>query len=148
MRIYSISNQIMRNRSSYYDALEQAQSGDLEITNWLIWFLNTFIESCKTSSRFIDDAIAKSQFWQRYANRGLSERHRKVIQKLIEAGDGGFLGGLTAEKYQKITKVSKATATRDLRILKEWGILFTNGEGKATRYYLRLGNWQHGLDKA
>jgi Fic family protein len=78
----------------------------------------------------------------------LSERHRKVIQKLIEAGDGGFLGGLTAEKYQKITKVSKATATRDLRILKEWGILFTNGEGKATRYYLRLGNWQHGLDKA
>ncbi len=147
MRIYSISNQIMRNRSSYYDALEKAQSGDLEITNWLIWFLNTFIESCKTSSRFIDDAIAKSQFWQRHANRGLSERHRKVIQKLIEAGDGGFLGGLTTEKYQKITKVSKATATRDLGILKEWDILFTSGEGKATRYYLRLGNWQHGLDK-
>ena len=148
MRTYSISNQIMRNRASYYDALEQAQSGDLEITHWLIWFLNTFIESCKTSSQLIDDAIAKSQFWQRHANRALSERQRKVIQKLIEAGDGGFLGGLTAEKYQKITKVSKATATRDLGILKEWDILFTNGEGKATRYYLKLGQWQHGIDGA
>ena len=148
MRTYSISNQMMRNRASYYDALEQAQSGDLEITHWLIWFLNTFIESCKTSSQLIDDAIAKSQFWQRHANRALSERQRKVIQKLIEAGDGGFLGGLSAEKYQKITKVSKATATRDLGILKEWDILFTKGEGKATRYYLKLGQWLHGLDDA
>lgn len=130
MRIYSISNQIMRNRASYYDALEQAQSGDLEITHWLIWFLNTFIESCKTSSQLIDDAIAKSQFWQRHANRALSERQRKVIQKLIEAGDGGFLGGLTSEKYQKITKVSKATATRDLGILKEWGFCLRVGKVK------------------
>jgi Fic family protein len=62
-----------------------------------------------------------------------------VIQKLIEAGDGGFLGGLNAEKYQKIAKVSKATATRDLGLLKEWNILFSVGDGKATRYYLKLG---------
>ncbi len=145
MRIYSISNQIMRNRSSYYDALERAQCGDLEISDWLSWFLETFIQSCEASFQFMDDAIAKSQFWAMHVNRPLNERHRKVIQKLMEAGDGGFLGGLNAEKYQKIAKVSKATATRDLGLLKEWNILFSVGDGKATRYYLKLGGWKHGL---
>ena len=146
LRTYSISNQIMRNRSSYYEALEQAQSGNLEVSEWLSWFLKIFIQSCQTSSQLIEDAIAKSQFWANHANRGFNERHRKVIQKLIEVGDGGFIGGLNAEKYQKIAKVSKATATRDLGLLKEWGVLFSNGEGRATRYYLKLGQWQHGLN--
>ena len=39
-------------------------------------------------------------------------------ERLLEAGhaqiDGGFLGGMTNEKYAKMTGASKATATHDL----------------------------------
>jgi hypothetical protein len=48
----------------------------------------------------------------------INPRQRKVLERLLEAGHvgsaGGFLGGMTNEKYAKITGISKATATRDL----------------------------------
>ncbi len=44
LRFYSISKQIMRN-SGYKGALRHAQQGDLDITNWLIWFLQRVEEA-------------------------------------------------------------------------------------------------------
>jgi len=44
----------------------------------------------------------------------LNERQIKALDRLLDAGPGGFEGGLTARKYMAMTKVSKATATRDL----------------------------------
>ncbi|MBQ3681811.1 MAG: Fic family protein [Succinimonas sp.] len=40
LRFYSISRQIFRNREEYYLMLERAEKGDLDITAWLLWFLN------------------------------------------------------------------------------------------------------------
>ena len=57
----------------------------------------------------------------------------------------GFLGGLSAEKYIKMTGVSKATATRDLVQMVEQSLLRAAGEGKARRYYLEVPDWTHGL---
>ena len=42
---------------------------------------------------------------------------------MLEAGDGGFLGGMTTDKYSKITAISKPTATRDLTQLLGWNLL-------------------------
>src|SRR5450830_264918 len=41
-------------------------------------------------------------------------RHGAPLQRLLDDGDGGSLGGLNADKHMKTTGVSKATATRDL----------------------------------
>src|SRR5438552_11125047 len=38
-RFYSMSAQIRLERKAYYDALEATQKGDLDVTDWLIWFL-------------------------------------------------------------------------------------------------------------
>lgn len=38
-RFYSMSAQICRERRAYYDALESAQKGSLDVTAWLTWFL-------------------------------------------------------------------------------------------------------------
>ncbi len=48
-RFYSMSSQIRKERSDYYDALESAQKGTVDITDWLVWFLGCF-------SRTIDGA--------------------------------------------------------------------------------------------
>jgi Fic family protein len=64
---------------------------------------------------------------------------------LLEAGSnelgGGFLGGMTAEKYSQITGSSKATATRDLAALLRHGLLKVEGVGKATRYAVNVEGW-------
>jgi Fic family protein len=71
-----------------------------------------------------------------------------LIGRLLDAGDGGFLGGLNVEKYLKMTATSKATATRDLSDLMQRGLLHTTGQGKALRYYLSVPGWTHGREGA
>jgi Fic family protein len=39
-RFYSMSAQIERERQAYYDQLEQAQTGGLDVTEWLAYFLD------------------------------------------------------------------------------------------------------------
>jgi Fic family protein len=61
------------------------------------------------------------------------DQARLELDRLLEAGHvgsgGGFLGGMTTEKYAKITGTSKATATRDLADLLAHGLLRVEGVG-------------------
>ena len=61
-----------------------------------------------------------------------------MYNKMIDAGKDGFEGGMTAKKYVSITKTTKATATRDLQELVEYGILTRNLAGRSTNYTLIL----------
>jgi len=72
------------------------------------------------------------------AQQMMNARQTKVLNRLLEAGNaelgGGFLGGMTTDRYAKITDTSKATATRDLTDLLAKGLLRVDGVGKAARY--------------
>lgn len=140
-RLYCMSRQLQENRSAYYDVLNQAQKGDLDITPWVTWFVQQFSAACQKSGLQIDKAIEKARFWSTHADKDFNERQRKTLQKLLDAGDDGFLGGLTADKHSKITGASKATATRDLSDLLQKGALISRGIGKATKYYVNVPGW-------
>ena len=62
------------------------------------------------------DGTDKAHFRLRAAQCQTNERQRKVLERLLEAGhsgaDGGFLGGMSSDKYAKMTATSKATAKR------------------------------------
>ena len=143
IRLYSLSRQLQENRGAYYDALNLAQHGDGDITGWIQWFATQFTAACITSERLIDQALDKARYWSTHAADQFNERQRKVLQRLLDAGDGGFLGGLTADKYCKITGTSKATATRDLADLVQKRALFLRGVGRATKYYVDVPGWTH-----
>jgi Fic family protein len=64
---------------------------------------------------------------------------------MLDAGDGGFLGGMTAEKHSKITGASKATATRDLVDLLQKGAVISRGIGKATKYLINVEVWNQSV---
>ena len=143
-RLYSLSSQLMQHRKGYYDALHQAQHGSLDVSDWVLWFTQQFSLACQATSALIDRALEKSTFWQIHSATSLNERQRKVIQRLLDDGDGGFLGGLNADKYMKMTSTSKATATRDLADLVKNGLLRSTGQGKAVRYYVAAAGWAVG----
>lgn len=142
-RLYSMSRQLQENRSAYYDALNHAQKGELDITRWLIWFVTQFSAACLKSGLLIDKALEKARYWSTHANQDFNQRQRKTLQKLLDAGDGGFLGGLSTDKYSKITGASKATASRDLSDLLQKGALISRGVGKATKYFVNVPEWHH-----
>ncbi|WP_237380913.1 Fic family protein [Cupriavidus sp. SW-Y-13] len=145
VRLYSLSRQLLSSRAAYYDALNQAQRSQTDVTAWVQWFAHQSTAACHAAIQVIDQAIEKRRFWEKQEGIALHERQRKVLQRLLDDGDGGFLGGLNAEKYMKMTGVSKATATRDLAAMVASGQLWSHGAGKALRYFVNVPGWTHGI---
>ena len=136
-RYYSLSSQIMEERDSYYDVLEECQKGKSDITKWLVWFLECFSRAIDRSETILSGVITKANFWRAHAQAFLNERQRKVVNKLLDAGQDGFEGGLTTRKYASMVKVSKMTAFREINRLLELGIIRQNpGKGRSVSYDL------------
>jgi Fic family protein len=73
------------------------------------------------------------KYFDKYKKQ-MEDRHVKVINKMFDAGPKGFQGKISAKKNMPITQVSKATATRDLQYLHEYGLLIKSGAGRSVRY--------------
>ena len=137
IRLYAISPVILNKRKSYYEILEQTQNNDSNITNWLVWFLDTLNDSLETTLKQINRTLFKSQFWHKFSNLDLHEGQRKVLNRLLDGSENGFEHGISASQYQKVTKVSKATATRHLSdLLEKDCIIKLEGGGRNTRYQI------------
>ncbi len=135
VRFYSLSAAIMARRSAYYDQLEHAQSGDLDITEWLAWFLDTLEVALQQALARVDRVLDKARFWQYHATTVLTERQIKVLNRLLDTAGEEFEQGINARQYRSLAKVSKATATRDLTDLLDKGCLTRlPGGGRSTRY--------------
>lgn len=145
VRIYSLSRQLLADRRGYYDALARAQAGDTDVTAFVAWFADALEQACGRSLAVMERTLEKSRFWATQVREPLNERQQRLVQRLLDAGDGGFLGGLNVDKYLKMNRISKATATRDLSELARRGILHASGRGKALRYFLSVPGWRHGL---
>ncbi len=131
-----LSRSIESERRDYYRALERAQRSN-EISDWVKYFVHLILKAQVETERTIAFVIQKARFLQRHRNV-LSERQLKVVQRMLESGSVGFVGGMTARKYGSITKVSKATATRDLSELAKLEVLRLVGAGRSVRYELNL----------
>ncbi len=140
IRLYAMSPAILAHRADYYRILEQTQKGDTDITRWLVWFLDILDESLQQAMSVIDRTQIKARFWLRYQGTGLSQEQVKVLNRLLDGGEQGFEQGISASQYQKVAKVSKATATRHLADLVEKGCLYRlEGGGRSTRYQVNTG---------
>jgi Fic family protein len=136
MRYYSLSAQIMVERDAYYDILEHCQKGDGDLTEWLLWFLGCFRRAIDRAECLLGTVLDKAAFWRHHTRAILSERQKKVVNRLLDAGKGGFEGGLTNRKYAAMTGVSRATAFRELEALREMGVIRQEGSGRSVRYDL------------
>lgn len=135
-RFYSMSSQILEERKSYYEVLERTQSGSLDITQWLRWFLECLDRAIEHSNQITSSTLVKESFWQELKKKdvSLNPRQKKVLNKLL----GDFEGKLTREKWMKLTKASSRTALRDIDELIELGILEQEGAGgRSTSYKLK-----------
>ncbi|WP_245624680.1 Fic family protein [Marinomonas fungiae] len=131
---YAMPVAILANRKSYYEALELSQKGDLDITVWLIWFLNTLDEAFDCALEEIDQTIFKTNFWAKVDQTQLSSEQVKVLDRML---DGDFDEGISTSQYHKLMKVSKPTASRHLALLVGLGFLVkSEAGGRSTRYTL------------
>lgn len=133
LRFYSMSAAILKRKKSYYEALQETNHGNLDITNWILWFLETMESAIDDSFAIVDRVKYKAVFWQHHGDVVLNERQIKVLNKLMD----GFEGKMTTSKYAKITHSSQATALRDIQDLLGKGLLLKNESGgRSTNYEL------------
>ncbi|NWE67260.1 Fic family protein [Pseudomonas gingeri] len=137
IRFYAMSASILEDRKGYYQILENSQKGSLDITPWLQWFLQTLLRSLEQAQDRIDRVLIKARYWQQHRQLQLSPEQLKVLNRLLDGGEKGFVGGISAAQYQAVAKVSKATATRHLADLLEKGcVVRLQGGGRSTRYQI------------
>lgn len=132
-RFYSMSAQIRRERSDYYNMLERTQKGDLDVTSWQEWFLSCLRRAIEGSHDSLNSVLTKARFWERFAQQSLAARQVKVVNALLN----GFEGKLTTSKWAQLTRSSQDTAYRDILDLVERGALRKDpAGGRSTSYSL------------
>ncbi|WP_370264141.1 Fic family protein [Limnobacter sp.] len=132
-RFYSLSAEIQRKRKAYYEMLERTQKGTLDVTEWLLWYLETLQGAVDQAQLTLNSVLAKSRFWQHWCAVPLNQRQIKLLNKLLD----GFEGKLTTSKWAAIAKCSQDTALRDITDLLAHGVLIKSpANGRSTSYQL------------
>lgn len=132
-RFYSMSAQIRAERDRYYEALETSQKGDVDITAWLIWFLDCLDRAFDRSETILASVLRKARFWDACSGTALNDRQRRVVNRLLE----DFEGNLTTSKWARLTRTSQDTALRDVADLVHKGLLERQAKGgRSTSYAL------------
>jgi Fic family protein len=133
-RFYSLSAQIRKDRDNYYGILERTQKGDLNITDWLEWFLISTSKAIDASYQQLLPICNKARFWSQHRETSLNDRQILLLNKLLD----GLENSLNSSRWALLTKASQDTALRDIRDLLQKNILVKeSGGGRSTRYHLR-----------
>jgi len=134
-RYFSMARQINAEKRRYYDTIEAAQRGDLDVTEWLAWYLATYVRAIDTTSASMADAFRAHAFWRTHDGIAFSERQRRILDRTLHA----FEGNLTAKKWAALAKTSIDTAQRDVADLVAKGVLRANPGGSKNTSYALVG---------
>lgn len=93
-RFYSLSAQIQQERTDYYNVLERSQKSDLDVTEWLLWFLACLQRAIARANETLSAVLTKAKFWEHFADVPINERQIKVLNQLLD----GFEGKLTTSQ--------------------------------------------------
>ncbi|MBP6639351.1 MAG: Fic family protein [Bacteroidia bacterium] len=133
LRYYSLSAQIMEERKDYYEILEKSQKASLDITAWLLWFLECLIDACSAAQTTLASVLYRHRFWMLHVMNPFNDRQWFMLRKLTD----GFEGKLNTSKWAKMAKCSQDTALRDINELIEKNVLRKEAAGgRSTNYEL------------
>jgi Fic family protein len=123
---------IFNQRQEYYERLERAQRGDLDVTDWLGWFISVLRVSAEEGTARASVAVQRERFWRGLADLPLNDRQRRGLRAMAD------LDATTNAGWVAAVGGSHDSALRDLKDLVEKGVLKRVGAGgRGARYRLR-----------
>jgi len=134
-RFYSMSSQIRIERKDYYNILEKIQKGGMDITQWILWFLNCMHSAIENSDKMLSNIMMKAKFWQQYSGINLSNRQINILSLMIDKLENN----ITSSQYANLANCSQDTAYRDLLDLINKQIISTNeNKGRSVSYRINI----------
>ena len=134
--VLPVSLVIARHRKAYYEAIHGA-STSLDWTPWAKFIIPVLTETLHDFLIAAQFVVAKNEYLKTYEAK-MSERAKAVILRMFRDGPAGVASGLSVAKWRRMTKVSKAAATRDLADLAATGAIVAEGASVASRYRLAI----------
>lgn len=133
-RLYSISAEIIKQKKRYYEILERTQKGNLDISEWLEFYLDCIQKALASTELEIKKTLARKKFWQKtHEMLLLNARQKNILTKML----GDWEGSISSSKWAQIAKCSQDTAGRDINALVQASILVKNASsGRSTSYSL------------
>lgn len=119
LRFYNISPQINKDKNHYYEILEHVQRGDGDITEWLVWYIDTLIASLDDAYSNICIVLNKSLFWKCHSEITFTERQVTILNLFLD----GYEAKITSKNWATLAKCSKDTAIRDIQDLLDKNVL-------------------------
>ena len=92
--MYSASARIRQERNTYYHIPEFTQKWAMDTTSWIEWFLGCLGRTIDGVQETLSAILAKARFCDRTKDMTLNDRHRNVVNRLLD----GFEGKLTTSK--------------------------------------------------
>jgi Fic family protein len=138
-RLWAVSPVFLKRRKAYYAQLEQAQKGNLDITEWLLWSA-ACVDAAYDDARICIERVGQvARFWTRHRDVPFNARQRRALEVALSSNDAEE-SWLTARRIVKLTKAAPVTASRDLAQLEEWGGIRKDPKagGRSTRYSVVL----------
>jgi len=127
-RMFTLDEYYDKNRPSYYAALNSVDQETQDLTTWLDYFLDGF----KHSILEIKDQLLLISPEKSEANRvKLSDKNRKILEHIH------LNGTITNSEVQKLLKISRQGAYKDLRYLMDKNIIEQMGGSRSTYYVLK-----------
>ena len=127
-RMFTLDEYYDKNRPSYYEALNSVDQNTQDMTQWLEYF----IEGFKCSMREIKDQLLLILPEKSEKSRvKLSDKNRKILEHIH------LNGTITNSEVQKLLKISRQGAYKDLRYLMDKNIIEQRGGSRSTYYVLK-----------
>lgn len=124
-RFYNISSQLNKDKTHYYDILEQMQHGDGDLTEWVAWYMQKLIDALDEAEAIVTTILNKSLFWQKASAIPMTERQMQLLNLFLD----GYESKITSKTWASLAKCSKDTAIRDIQDLVDKNVLVENLPG-------------------
>jgi len=129
---YALNEQILKDREKYIQTLFRAQAGNGDLTEWILWFLNTMRTSIEDCSKEISGSLKKMQFLQKNQQADLSARERKIVEAVWK---GALPQVFSVKEVAAFTGTSHDSALRDIQDLIQKEIARPENKGGRSQKY-------------
>lgn len=134
--LYSISEQILQDKENYFKILSNAQAGNGDLTEWILWFLKTMLLAVQRSEEAVSAKITSVKFRSQKNAESLPPRAKKIVDAVLS---GALPQSFNVKEVAALTGTSHDSALRDIQkmIAQQLAIPSKKG-GRSTRYSLIL----------
>lgn len=129
-RFFALDDYYNENRGNYYKALQTVDPKTINLNQWLEYFTEGVAVSMGQVKQMILDLSLDRRLKEQKGQIYLNDRQMKVL-KYLQTNPR-----INSSEIQKMFKITRDTANRDLKLLLENELLRRRGKGKATYYEL------------